>query len=267
MTRMYYTKREAYISPSLVTEIHTIITKCTTCAENRLVLRRHTNPPTLRPATEPLTEVSVDIFGTKPASKRDNLFILVITNRFARIPKCVALRRITAVSVASVIVAACVSPHRHPRRIVPDQAPKFMSILFIAVMKMLGVEMVRSTEYHPQANGQMERYSHTMVTQLRQQVADALPTPSTRQMADRCFGAHIVVHSMRQERTPPVPMGCDGASRAAAGAAPAVLYGHACHSRPRWLGPCSAVQRPQRDPPLSDGTRPARRLPGATLQR
>jgi len=90
MNRMYYTMRKAYYWPSMVTDIHTTITKCMTCAQNRLALRRHTTPLTLFPATEPLMELSVDIFGTIPASKKGNRFILVITDRFAKLTKCVA---------------------------------------------------------------------------------------------------------------------------------------------------------------------------------
>jgi len=69
MNRMYCTMRKAYYWPSMVTDIHTTITKCTTCAQNRLALRRDTTPLTLIPATEPLTELSVDIFGPIPVSK------------------------------------------------------------------------------------------------------------------------------------------------------------------------------------------------------
>jgi len=47
-----------------------------------------------------------------------------------------------------------------------------MSNVFIAVMKMLGIETVRTTAYHPQTNGQVERYNRTMATQLRSYVAD-----------------------------------------------------------------------------------------------
>jgi len=90
MNRMYYTMRKAYSWPSMVTDIHTTIAKCTTCAQNRLALRRHTTPLTLFPATEPLTELSVDIFGPIPASKKGNRFICVITDRFAKLTKCVA---------------------------------------------------------------------------------------------------------------------------------------------------------------------------------
>jgi len=47
-----------------------------------------------------------------------------------------------------------------------------MSNFFIAVMKMLGTETVRTTAYHPQTNGQVERNNRTMATQLRHYVTD-----------------------------------------------------------------------------------------------
>jgi len=90
----------------MVTDIHTTITRCTTCAQNRLALRRHSTPLTLFPATELLTELPVDLLGPIPASKKGNRFILVITDRFAKLTKCSAIRRITAMSVASAIIDA-----------------------------------------------------------------------------------------------------------------------------------------------------------------
>jgi len=47
-----------------------------------------------------------------------------------------------------------------------------MSNFFIAVMKVLGTETVRTTAYHPQTHGQLERYNRTMATQLRHYVTD-----------------------------------------------------------------------------------------------
>jgi len=170
--QMYYTMRKTYFWPSMVKDIHTTITKCTTCAQNRLALLGHTTPLTLFPATEPLTELSVDIFGPIPASKKGDRFILVITDRFAKLTKCVALRRSTAMSVASAIIDAWVSAYAPPDRILSDQRPQFMSNFFIAVMKMLGIETVRTTAYRPQTNRHVERYNRTMATQLRHYVAD-----------------------------------------------------------------------------------------------
>jgi len=47
-----------------------------------------------------------------------------------------------------------------------------MSNFFIALMKMLGIEAVRTTAYHLQTNWQVERYNRSMATQLRHHVAD-----------------------------------------------------------------------------------------------
>jgi len=120
MNRMYDTMRKAYYWPSMVSDIHTTITKCPTYAQNRLDLRRQTTPLTLFPATEPLTELSFDIFGPIPAFKKCNRFVLVITDRFAKLTKCVAFRRITAMSVASAIIDAWVSAYGPPDRILSD---------------------------------------------------------------------------------------------------------------------------------------------------
>jgi len=97
---------------------------------------------------------------------------LVITDRFSKLTKCVALRRITAISLASAIIDAWVACYGPPDRILSDQGPQFMSNFFIAVMKVLRTETVRTTAYDPQNNGQVERYNRTMDTQLRHNVTD-----------------------------------------------------------------------------------------------
>lgn len=172
MNRMYYTMRRKYYWPSMITDIYNTITRCTTCAQNRLALRRHTSPLTLFPASEPLTDLSIDIFGPIPATKSGNRFILVITDRFSKLTKCVALRHITAISVASALIDAWVTSYGPPDRVLSEQGRQFMSNFFIAVMKMLGTETVRTTPYHPQTNGPVERYNRTMAAQLRHYIAD-----------------------------------------------------------------------------------------------
>jgi len=71
-----------------------------------------------------------------------------------------------AISVASAIIDAWVACYGPPDRILSDHGPQFMSNFFIAVMKVLGTETVRTTAYQPQTNGQVERYNRTMATQL-----------------------------------------------------------------------------------------------------
>lgn len=172
MNKMYYTIRTKFYWPSMISDIHGTITKCTTCAQNRLAVRRQTTPLTLFPAKEPLTDLSIDILGPLPPSTTGNRFILVVTDRFSKLTKCIALRVITAISVSSAVIEHWVACYGPPDKILSDQGPQFMSSFFITVMKVLGVETIRTTAYHPQTNGQVERYNRTLATQLRHYVAE-----------------------------------------------------------------------------------------------
>lgn len=170
--RMYYAMRRKYYWPSMITDIHGTVTMSPGSAQNSLARRRHATPLTLFPATEPSTQLSVDILGPLIQSKAGNKFVLVITDRFSKLTKCVALCKITAIGVVSPILEAWAACYGPPDTILSDQGPQFMSKFFIAVVKMLGTETVRTTAYHPRTNGQLERYNRTIATQLRHYVAD-----------------------------------------------------------------------------------------------
>eukprot|EP00170_Pyropia_yezoensis_P001051 contig_4886_g1055 len=66
-----------------------------------------------------------------------------------------------------------------------------MSNFFIAVMKVLGVETVRTTAYHPQTNGQVERYIRTIATQLRHYVTEDPKRPLARKRVMARLGLQI----------------------------------------------------------------------------
>jgi len=156
----------------MVTDIYNTITECSTFAQNWLSLRRHTSPLKLFPATDPLADEPVDNFGPIPATKAGHRFVFFITDRFSKLTKCVALRRITAISVAPAIIDAWVACYGPRDRILSNQGPQFISNLSIAVRKVLGTETVRSTTHHPQTSGQVERDNRTIATQLRNYVTD-----------------------------------------------------------------------------------------------
>jgi len=74
------------------------------------------------------------------------------TKRFSKLNKSVALRRVTVVALASAIIAACVAWDGSSDRIQPYHGPQFMAICFMAIMKALGTEAVRTTAHNPQKN-------------------------------------------------------------------------------------------------------------------
>ena len=53
-----------------------------------------------------------------------------------------------------------------------DNGPRFLSTFFQRVCSLLGISNRYSTTYHPQTNGQVERYNQTIVGQLLKYVED-----------------------------------------------------------------------------------------------
>ena len=62
-----------------------------------------------------------------------------------------------------------------PLSILSDQGSQFMSALMKCLFKRLGVHQVRTTPYHPQSNGSVERLHGTLVPMLRKLTKKDLP--------------------------------------------------------------------------------------------
>ena len=98
--RMYETMRLSYYWPAMAADITATVERCQACARNRLKLRRHANSLKLFPASAPLEEVSIDLLGPLPKTKKGNLHLLGIICRFTKLTQVVTLRSITAYHVA-----------------------------------------------------------------------------------------------------------------------------------------------------------------------
>lgn len=144
MNKTYYAIRTQFYWPSMISDIHGTIIERTTRAQNRLDLHRHTTPLTLFPSSEPGKEILIDILRPLAASKIGNRFILVMNDRFVKVTKCVALKTIPAISMASAVIEHWVSSYGLPDKILFDEGSQFVSNFFLDVMKVLSVETVLS---------------------------------------------------------------------------------------------------------------------------
>ena len=169
-TRMYYNVRRTYYWPHMAADIFATVRNCTTCAKNRLKLRKRTNPLKLFPATKPLASLCIDILGPLTKSKRGYVFLLVITDRFTKLTRVVPLRKITAYNVAVAFVEHWVFSYGPPECVISDNGKQFAAKFFQAVCELLGISNVFTSTYHPQTNGQVERYNRTILAMLRNYV-------------------------------------------------------------------------------------------------
>ena len=167
LNRMYYHIRKVHYWPHLVADVEATVRNCPSCARNRVKLRRDTNYLKLFTATKPFESVSIEILGRLPKSRRDKRFLLVITDRFSNLTAVVPLRNVNACSTAVAFCEAWVFKYGPPKTLLSDNGKQFASRFFLSVCQLLGVTNAFTSAYHPQVNGQVERYNRTILSMLR----------------------------------------------------------------------------------------------------
>lgn len=110
--------------------------------------------------------VNIDIVG--PFNSSDgNRYLLTCIDRFSRWPEIIPIPDRKAETVAFGLICGWFSRFGLPFKITTDRGGEFQSDLFRQLNNMLGVNHFRTTSYHPQANGLIERFHRTLKTALK----------------------------------------------------------------------------------------------------
>ncbi len=116
--------------------------------------------------TEPFEQVAVDLVGPFPRSRSGHKYLLTMVDMASRYPEALPLKSITAEEVAEGM-AELFCRHGIPRAILSDQGKQFESELFNQLCTKLKINKFRSSPYHPQSNGIVERFHGTLIPMLR----------------------------------------------------------------------------------------------------
>ena len=145
---------------------------CATCGTCQAV-----KPSTQRPAgllhslpipSRPWESIGMDFIGPLPPSPEGYNFIWVVIDRLTSMIHLVALKTsATAMEVAERYLHEIVRLHGVASSIVSDRDPRFTSIFWNEVHRMLGTKLMMSTSFHPQTDGATERANRVINTVLR----------------------------------------------------------------------------------------------------
>ena len=170
--KLYYSLRRDFYWPSMAVECYATVKNCVTCAKNRIALRKRAIFVRLFPATIPLEFVSIDILDELIRTRRGNKFLLVINDRFSKLLRTIPLRLITAMEIARAFTHHWVFVYGSPLTLFSDNGLQFAAKLFIDICRIIAIKNVFTTTYHPQCNGQVERFNRSIINALRHYVAD-----------------------------------------------------------------------------------------------
>ena len=152
--------------PTLHRDIAEFCRTCESCqtASGRRAVRAPLIP--LPIISQPFERIAMDIVGPLPKSRQGNRFVLVICDYATRYPEAIPMKHVDAGSVAEELIKVF-SRVGVPREILTDQGTNFTSQLLIELYRMLHIQPIRTTPYHPQTDGLVERFNQTLKLMLR----------------------------------------------------------------------------------------------------
>nr|VZI24939.1 unnamed protein product [Spirometra erinaceieuropaei] len=118
------------------------------------------------------SHVHIDLVGPLSPSN-GSTYMLTCIDRFTRWPVAAPIPNIRAETVAKAFWTHWVSNFGVPATVTTDRGSQFESTLFRELTSLLGTNRIRTTAYHPQANGLVERFHRQLKTSLMAQ-----PDPS-----------------------------------------------------------------------------------------
>ena len=116
----------------------------------------------VRQPTYPFEITSMDVCGPYPLTPRKNKYLLTFIHHFTKYSEAIPIQDMTAETCARAYATHVIARHGTGSVLVTDQERSFTSVFFKEACKILGIKQGKTSEYHPQANGTIERYHKTM---------------------------------------------------------------------------------------------------------
>lgn len=154
-----------------------------TCVQcQRAKVHRHTSselgqfPPAGR-----FEHLQVDIVGPLSTTAEGYRYIVTMIDRATGWPEAFPVADISAQSIAKIVYEGWIARFGCPAKLTSDQGRQFESSLFTQLMKYLGIAKIRTSAYHPQSNGGLERWHRCLKGALKARLttaswADELPS-------------------------------------------------------------------------------------------
>ena len=139
--------------------------ECLDCSASKV--SRHIRAPLVqRPVPlERFSSIHVDLVGPLPPSEGFS-YLFTMIDRTTRWVEAIPLTDITAASCATALLRHWICRFGVPTDVTSDQGRQFVSSLWAELHTLLGITRLRTTAYHPQANGMVERIHRVLKERL-----------------------------------------------------------------------------------------------------
>jgi transposase InsO family protein len=164
--------KQLYWWPNMDHDIQTHVRQCQVCLR---VTNKGTTPPppmtSLPPTTAPNKRLHIDLYGPLLDKDKNKKWVCVMTDAFTKIVRLASIASKEASVIAQTILKEWIYVFGVPQVIVSDGGLEFCNKLNNEMFKVLKMNHVTTSPYHPQTNAQAEVFNKTMGHYLRAVVA------------------------------------------------------------------------------------------------
>ncbi|XP_017494984.1 PREDICTED: uncharacterized protein K02A2.6-like, partial [Rhagoletis zephyria] len=154
VSRMKRLARSFVYWPRIDNEIERLVKDCEACSEfNKDALKAPLH--LWEPTTRPWERVHADFAGPV-----DGLMYLIIVDAYSKWPEIFEMKSATASTTIERFMSVC-AKYGNPQVLVTDNGVQFNSEKFEDFCRIRGIEHINSPPFHPQSNGQAERFVDT----------------------------------------------------------------------------------------------------------
>lgn len=168
INKTYHKILNHFFWPGLKSDVTRYCNSCHTCQmvgkPNQTIPKAQLHP--IPAIEEPFSRILIDCVGPLPKTKSGNVYLLTIMCASTRFPEAIPLRNIKAKTIVKALVKFFTFVGL-PKSVQSDQGSNFMSGIFQQVMLELGINQYRSSAYHPESQGALERFHQTLKNMIR----------------------------------------------------------------------------------------------------
>ena len=164
--RVFNLARQRVYWPNMYSEIEIFTQKVCKCNAQKKPHRPNVAPLQSIISSSPMELVSIDFLHLEESSSKHE-YILLIVDHFTRYAVGYPCKNKSAVTAAKHLYNDFVLKFGLPGRIMHDQGREFENKIFASLEGYCGVAKSRTTPYHPQTNGTVERMNSTLLKMLR----------------------------------------------------------------------------------------------------
>ena len=114
----------------------------------------------------PFQRVAFDLVGPLPRTTQGNKYLLTCMDYASKYPEAVPIRKVDAETVATAMIDIF-SRLGLPEELLTDQGSVFTGRLMQQLCCRLGIQHLRTSPYHPQTDGMLERFHGTLKSMIR----------------------------------------------------------------------------------------------------